>query len=236
MSHQRGFSVMPTILAFSLGRGAILAGSAGNKRHPFGVLETVGPVSKTGIAEENGDLATQHPAIVHEALEHGSQQQFFMISIARLPLAGGCLVALLVALSFTHPFGTPRNAPVPDGRLFDGAQISEALREVVERKCGNCHSETVQWPFYSRVAPISWLVEHDVSEARKRMNLSRWNAYGNREKLDLLSRFAAKARSGEMPPSRYTAIHRNSTLSRDEQDSLYDWARGERKRLRAGNQ
>jgi cytochrome c len=106
----------------------------------------------------------------------------------------------------------------------------------MEHKCGNCHSETVEWPFYSRVAPVSWLLERDVLEAREHMNLSRWNNYSNQEKSDLLSRLAAKARSGEMPPTRYTAIHGDSKLLTEEQDALYDWARSERRRLRTEGQ
>ena len=155
-----------------------------------------------------------------------------MTNVSKILLAGVCAVMLAIALSFMHPFGKPRAVNASSGHLLAGAQIPEPLRRLVERKCGNCHSDAVDWPFYSRVAPVSWLLEHDVLEAREHMNLSRWDTYGNQEKSDLLSRLASKARSGEMPPARYTAIHGDSKLLTREQDSLYDWARGERRRLR----
>ncbi len=155
-----------------------------------------------------------------------------MTKVLRILLAVVCAVILAIALSFMHPFGNPREVNASSGHLLAGAQIPEPLRELLERKCGNCHSEAVDWPLYSRVAPVSWLLEHDVLEAREHMNLSRWNAYSNQEKSDLLSRLAAKARSGEMPPARYTAIHGDSKLLSKEQDSLYDWARAERRRLK----
>ena len=159
-----------------------------------------------------------------------------MSKVPRILLAGVCAVALLIALSFVHPFGNPREVNASSGHLFAGAQIPEPLRELVERKCGNCHSEAVDWPFYSRVAPVSWLVEHDVLNAREHMSLSRWNTYSSQEKSDLLARLAAKARSGEMPPARYTAVHGDSKLLSKEQDFLYDWARAERRRLRTERQ
>jgi cytochrome c len=159
-----------------------------------------------------------------------------MTKALRILLAGVCAAILAMALSFVHPFGNPRQVNAASGQLLAGAQIPEPLRRLVERKCANCHSETVEWPFYSRVAPVSWLLERDVLEAREHMNLSRWNTYSNQVKSDLLSRLAAKARSGEMPPTRYTAIHRDSKLLTEEQDSLYDWARSERKRLRTEGQ
>src|SRR5260370_21117019 len=129
-----------------------------------------------------------------------------MTKVARILLAGVCAAILAIALSFMHPFGNPREVSPSSGLLLAEAQISEPLQELVKRKCGNCHSEAVDWPFYSRVAPVSWLLEHDVLEAREHMNLSRWNGYSNEENADLLSRLAAKARSGEVATAPYTAI------------------------------
>jgi cytochrome c len=151
--------------------------------------------------------------------------------VLKIALAGVCAAVLSVLLSFAHPFGNPREVDAPSGQLLAGAQIPESLRKIVEVKCGNCHSEATEWPFYARVAPVSWLLERDVVEARGHMNLSRWETYGRLEQLELLSRVAAQARSGEMPPARYTAIHRDSKLLPEERDALYDWARAERKRL-----
>jgi cytochrome c len=155
-----------------------------------------------------------------------------MTKILKLLRAVVCALILAIAMSFMHPFGNPREVHTSSGHLLAGAQIPEPLRKLVERKCGDCHSDAVKWPVYSRVAPISWLLERDVLEARGHMNLSRWETYSDQEKSDLLSRLAAKARSGEMPPARYTAIHGDSKLLTEEQNSLYDWARAERRRLR----
>ena len=151
----------------------------------------------------------------------------------KLLLAGaGGLAALIALASAVHPFGDPRRTGAGAQNILTGARIPSPLRELVERKCGNCHSEAVAWPLYSRVAPVSWLVEHDVIEARAHMNLSRWGIYGDEEKLNLLARLAAEVRNGEMPPGRYTLIHRDSKLTPTEQEALYEWTRTERMRLR----
>ena len=122
-----------------------------------------------------------------------------------------------------------RGAPGP---LLAGAQIPDSVWELVGRKCGNCHSERSEWPFYSNFAPVSWLVEHDVTEARSHMNLSQWDASSSVDKEDMLSRLAAEVRSGEMPPRRYTTVHRDARLTPAEQNSLYEWARAEGKKLK----
>jgi hypothetical protein len=66
------------------------------------------------------------------------------------------------------------------------------------------------------------------------MNLSQWDTYDSADQEDLLSRLAAEVRNGEMPPRRYTAIHRDAKLTPMEQTSLYEWTRRERKQLKAG--
>jgi cytochrome c len=155
-----------------------------------------------------------------------------MINLQRLFLAGTGGAILLFALSFVHPFGNPRSLRGAPGPLLAGAQIPDSVWELVGRKCGNCHSERSEWPFYANFAPVSWLVEHDVTEARSRMNLSQWDAYSSVDKEDMLSRLAAEVRSGEMPPRRYTTVHRDARLTPAEQSSLYEWARAERKKLK----
>jgi cytochrome c len=155
-----------------------------------------------------------------------------MINPQRFFLAGAGGAILLFALSFVHPFGNPRSVGGAPGPLLVGAQISDSVWELVGRKCGNCHSERVEWPFYANFAPVSWLVERDVTEARSHMNLSQWDTYNSVDKEDLLSRLAAEVRTGEMPPRRYTAIHRDARLTPEEQNSLYEWARAERKQLK----
>jgi cytochrome c len=159
-----------------------------------------------------------------------------MKNALRLSAAGLCAAGLLIPLSFVHPFGNARGASAPSGQVLEGANIPSQLVDLVERKCGDCHSEQVEWPVYSRIAPFSWLVERDILEARRHMNLSRWELYSSADKIDRLSRLASEARSGQMPPARYTAVHRASKLTPEEKQSLYAWARAERRRLRTEGQ
>jgi hypothetical protein len=102
----------------------------------------------------------------------------------------------------------------------------------MERSCQNCHSEKTDWPWYSYVAPVSWLVESDVHRARSHMNLSGWDQYSLEGKQDHLAELAAAVRSRQMPPPRYTLMHRNAKLSQLELERIYQWARGERRRLK----
>ena len=116
--------------------------------------------------------------------------------------------------------------------LLGGAQIDAEIFGIVERACQNCHSERTRWPWYSYIPPASWLLHRDVAHARDRFNLSRWEGYTPVEKQAILSAIGAAARTGVMPPRRYTFLHPESKLSGPEREHLYRWTRSERLRLR----
>jgi hypothetical protein len=139
---------------------------------------------------------------------------------------------VIFASVLVHPSG-PVKATKSVKPLLADADIDPVVFEVLERSCQNCHSEKTEWPWYSHIAPMSWLVENDVSQARSHMNLSRWEEYSLDEKEEILARVGAVVRSQQMPPSRYTLIHTNAKLSPAEREQIYGWAHAERKRLKS---
>jgi len=148
---------------------------------------------------------------------------------------GGLVLAAAVGLSFVHPWGNLRNVDA-GGELFGGSEVPQVVQQVLERKCADCHSNRTHWPVYSRLAPATWLMEHDVSEGRQALNFSRWHEMRVEERIDALSRIAAEIRSEEMPPTAYTMMHPTRHISDAEKQQVAAWARAERRRLRAAGQ
>ena len=111
--------------------------------------------------------------------------------------------------------------------------VSPEVVQVLETKCGDCHSESTHWPVYSSLAPASWFMEHDVSEGRQQFNMSRWKEYSRESQIDLLTQIGSEARSGQMPLKQYLFLHPSAKLSNTEQQMIYEWARAERKRVRS---
>ena len=91
-----------------------------------------------------------------------------------------------------------QNAPWPD---------AESER-IARQSCYDCHSNEVDWPVYSYVAPMSWLVRSDVDRARDELNFSEWDRDAG-EADDAIE----QVEDGSMPPDRYTLIHRDARLS-----------------------
>jgi hypothetical protein len=146
-------------------------------------------------------------------------------------LLGGASGTVIASL-FLHPFGSVKAAKSVKP-LLAGADVDPIVLAVVERSCQNCHSEKTEWPLYSYVAPMSWLIEGDVAHARGRMNLSHWDEYTIEKQQELLGRLGAAIKSREMPPSRYTLMHPSTKLSPVEREQVYQWTRTERRRLKS---
>jgi Haem-binding domain len=148
-----------------------------------------------------------------------------------------CLVGislLVVGASLVHPSG-PVKGTSSSLALFAGTGEPPEIARIVNRACQNCHSERTEWPWYSYVAPMSWLIEKDVSSARTHMNLSHWQDYSVDQRIDLLTRLAVEVRNRKMPLPKYLKIHAEATLTDDDVQQLYSWAHNERRRLKAAD-
>jgi mono/diheme cytochrome c family protein len=110
------------------------------------------------------------------------------------------------------PVGAPRtNPPVTGEPQWD----TPRTRELFFRSCGDCHSNETVWPWYSRVAPVSWLVAHDVAGARDHLNVSEWT--GPQRHAD---EAAEEVREGAMPLPIYLPLHSEARLSESDKAEL----------------
>ncbi len=115
------------------------------------------------------------------------------------------LLAGLFLLIQLIPVGTVQtNPPVLAEPPWDSSQT----RATFMRVCGDCHSNETVWPWYSRVAPVSWLVARDVREGRQRLNVSEWGLRHNES-----DEIVEVVRKDEMPPRFYLPMHPEARLS-----------------------
>ncbi|MBV8843376.1 MAG: heme-binding domain-containing protein [Bryobacterales bacterium] len=136
------------------------------------------------------------------------------------------VILLILLSSFVHPFG-PVKHQNPARPLLSTSSINPEAKAVILRACRNCHSEKTEWPWYSFVAPVSWLLESDVSRARGHMNFSHWEEYTTDQRFALLNQILAVVSARAMPPARYRLLHPEASLSDTDADRIIRWARAE---------
>lgn len=135
------------------------------------------------------------------------------------------LVAFLVVIQVFQPGRT--NPPVvPSRSLTAHVQVPEDVYSALIRSCGDCHSNETRWPWYSHVAPLSWVITDDVNEGRRHMNLEDWEALeGAKEANDRLVGICNEIEQKGMPPFSYRLIHRGIQLKKKEIASICSWSR-----------
>ena len=136
-----------------------------------------------------------------------------------MKLAVGVLLcsAVSIAAGSWHPWGDLHTVPPSDrSTLLQGAGLPAQARAVLLTKCADCHSETTAWPAYARFAPGSWLIERDVAEGRRHLDLSQWQRLSSERQEVLKQEIVQQAKRGSMPPMQYRWLHPRAALTKDE--------------------
>lgn len=124
------------------------------------------------------------------------------------------VVVLVVAFAAAQLVRPERANPATNESHTIQAQVGTAsgLVAVLDRSCGDCHSNRTVWPWYSQIAPLSWLMVYGVREGRNAVNFSEWAAYPTERQRQLLLESCRDASAGKMPGS-YTLVRPETRLS-----------------------
>ena len=127
---------------------------------------------------------------------------------------GIALVVLVIPLLLIQAVPYGRDHSNPQLRQ-EPAWDSPETRALAVRACYACHSSETNWPWYSNIAPVSWLVQRDVDTGRDELNFSEWNG-----PQDDLGDLAEVVDEGEMPPKLYRWLKSEARLSSAEREAL----------------
>jgi hypothetical protein len=135
----------------------------------------------------------------------------------RISLIVAAVVLVLVQFVPVDRSNPPEPAPL---------DAPPAVLAVLDQSCSDCHSHRTAWPWYARIAPVSWLVAHDVHEAREHLNFSVWGRLSDAEGSDLRGEMWEEVSEGEMPLDIYLWLHRDAALTEADLAILAEWTGG----------
>ena len=143
----------------------------------------------------------------------------------------GIVVAVvLVLIQFVRPART--NPPIdPTKTLRSTGRPAVEVTAILDRACRDCHSSETRWPWYSHVAPVSWLVTRDVNVGRKELSFSTWGDYDARRRARKLEEICEQVRAGEMPQFPYPLMHPEARLTDRDTQVICGWTDRERAAL-----
>jgi len=116
--------------------------------------------------------------------------------------------------------------PVARTNPLSGNEIEAppAVAGILRAACYDCHSNRTRWPWYAYVAPVSWLVAHDVGEARNHLNFSTWGDQAVERRREKRHDIGEEIEEGGMPLGRYRLLHRAARLTAAQRELLVSWS------------
>ncbi|RPA69444.1 cytochrome C [Cyclobacteriaceae bacterium YHN15] len=117
------------------------------------------------------------------------------------------------------PVGT--NNP---GDIIQSGLVSQDVAALLKKSCYDCHSNESIYPWYSHIAPSSWLLAKDIREGREELNFSEWDNYDMMKKLGLLDDISIAVGEGEMPLGIYLLMHPSAKIDDAQRELIIAWA------------
>jgi Haem-binding domain len=128
---------------------------------------------------------------------------------------------VFIGLQFIPTAATPKTTTaIGDPHMAE--VVNPQVGAILDRSCQDCHSSRTRWPWYSHVAPISWMVYKDVIEGRENLDFSDWT--NQPDPAYERSLICNAVSSGQMPLPEYTVIHRKAKLSKRDVELICGWA------------
>lgn len=128
-------------------------------------------------------------------------------------VAAGIILIQLVPVERTNPPVTAELA------------ASTQVMEVLEQSCYDCHSNETRWPWYSKVAPIAWVIAKHVREGREHLNFSDWESLSEDDKADAREEIWEEVERGTMPLRGYLRWHPAAVLNSEDLTVLEAWSK-----------
>jgi cytochrome c551/c552 len=138
------------------------------------------------------------------------------------------LIVLFVLAQFVPKSVFPlTNPPVNPADTVEARvhTLTPQVAAILHRSCYDCHSYRTVWPWYSKVAPVSWLLSNDVSEGRRHVNFSDWAQYTPQRAAAKLRNICDQVEEGDMPLWYYRPMHPNTKLSAADRSAICAWTR-----------
>ena len=135
----------------------------------------------------------------------------------KLKIAFILISAILIAIQFIPASRT--NPPV--------TAVLDVPMEVISvfiKSCYDCHSHETEWPWYSNIAPVSWLVSSDVDGGRSHLNFSEWEKLSRKDKVKMKEEIWEEIKKEKMPLWQYIILHPEANLTQKDKNLIRGWA------------
>ncbi len=132
------------------------------------------------------------------------------------------LAIVFIGIQFI-PITLNQSEKVSENDIIVSLNPPQEIAELLKTSCYDCHSNNSKYPWYDKIAPVSWWVAHHIDEAKEELNFSEWVAFTSKRKNHKLEEMIEVLDEGEMPLSSYLIMHGDAKVSTEQAEQLKNW-------------
>ena len=132
------------------------------------------------------------------------------------------LLVVFIAIQFIQPAHnkTVQVLPTDFAKVF---VVPNNVQSVLQIACYDCHSNNTNYPWYSNIQPMAWMMARHINNGKNELNFSDFGSYTDRRQISKLKGIANQIKDDEMPIASYKMMHKKARLSKEQKDLIMDW-------------
>ncbi len=143
-------------------------------------------------------------------------------SISKPKLIFMVLLAVLLLIQLARPQKNTSTSPA--GKAFvDTFKVDSRVNAILAASCYDCHSNSTNYPWYSEIQPMAWLMEKHVNDGKEKLNFDELPSYGSRRLNSKFTQITKQVEQGKMPLNSYLWMHAGSRLSMEDKELLVNY-------------
>ncbi|RYE23800.1 MAG: cytochrome C [Sphingobacteriales bacterium] len=140
------------------------------------------------------------------------------------------LLLLLIAIQFIRPARNNAESK-PNTDITMAYNVPLNVQQIMDKACRDCHSDYTNYPWYDKIQPVAWWMDHHVEEGKQELNFSQFASYSGKKKAHKLEEIVEQVEQNEMPLNSYTWMHKDAKLTEAEKVDLVNWAKALRQQI-----
>lgn len=144
------------------------------------------------------------------------------------------LLIVFIAIQFVQPAHnkTVQALPTDFAKTYE---VPDKVKSVLQSACYDCHSNNTNYPWYSNIQPMAWMMATHITNGKEKLNFSDFGSNSTRKQISKLKEISNQIKDDEMPISSYKLMHKNARLSQNEKFLLMNWMQKTADSLSANN-
>ena len=142
-----------------------------------------------------------------------------MKPIKKIILAFGIL---FIAIQFMQPAHNKSGQALP-ADFVKIYSIPANVEGILQNACYDCHSNNTNYPWYSNIQPMAWIMKRHIDNGKEKLNFSEFGIYSNRRQISKLKGIASQIKDDEMPLFSYKMMHSKAKLTKEKKDLIINW-------------